>query len=83
MSRAIYFTPWYEYPVDVQKTILMLLHASLFNSKELWIGHFAPLNVQTALQVREMDCEAIRCFENLHGLHLDNEEHLFVLHCHD
>lgn len=51
MNQAIYFTPWYEYPIQVQNTILILLHASSFNTMELWIGPFAPQNVQTALQV--------------------------------
>lgn len=43
----IYFTPWYEYPVSVQKTYLALMLASSVNTTELWIGPIAPLNIET------------------------------------
>lgn len=50
LNQAFYFTPWYEYPIEVQKTFLMLLQASSCIT-ELSIGTIARLNVQTGLKV--------------------------------
>lgn len=47
---AIYDMPFYDYPVSEQKQILLLLHSSQ-NAMELWIGPFAPLNVESALEI--------------------------------
>nr|QGW45439.1 odorant receptor 66 [Bradysia odoriphaga] len=52
MSQAFYLTPWYEYPISVQKIVLSLIHASTFNAVKLRIGPFAPLDMQTGLMVR-------------------------------
>nr|QGW45440.1 odorant receptor 67 [Bradysia odoriphaga] len=54
MSQAFYLTPWYEYPIRVQKIFLLLIHASSFNAVKLRIGPFALLDVQTGVTVTKL-----------------------------
>ncbi|KAJ6635265.1 Odorant receptor 67d [Pseudolycoriella hygida] len=48
--HAIYDMPWYDYSLSEQRIIQILLHSSQ-NTMELWIGVFAPLNVETAVEI--------------------------------
>lgn len=82
MNGTIYCIPlWYEYPLQVQKTFLMLLQLSSIQTKqaELWVGPFAPLNVETGIKVRKAKEEIVLVDFNSIGFILDDKKYIFVL----
>lgn len=50
LCAVVYASKWYMFDPKDQRDILMLLARSQ-KAKEMWIGQFAPLNVQSGLQV--------------------------------
>lgn len=85
INQAIYCIPlWYEYPVQVQKTFLMLLQLSSVQTKQtrLWVFSLAPLNVETGLKVRGANSSISFLFK-LTKFILDDKKYIFVLHGHE
>lgn len=54
LVHILYGLPWYRFTIDQQKDIRRIL-MRLHRSKELWMGPFAPLNLETGSTVNLMN----------------------------